>query len=266
MLSKAIKHEFKATARIFLPVYAAMLLMAVIVSIFYSVDLPSNSLRVIVTMLMVMVFTAAWIITFVIILRRFWTNLLGREGYLTNVLPVRAWQQVFAKLLASAVWTVGAGIISAAALFFILAGVSNIGEVFVTGFEYFQQLIDELQRNGLMGQGILAAVLIVLDVIFAVLSNILQCYTAMSVGQLFNRHRVWASIGVYFGVSIVLSVVMTAFPSSWLNMFFGTPESLKAAAATINGILGAVLALEAVQTAIFFAAPSLIIKYRLNLQ
>ena len=49
-------------------------------------------------------------------------------------------------------------------------------------------------------------------------------------------------------------------------MFFGTPESLKAAAATINGILGAVLAIEAVQTAIFFAAPSLIIKYRLNLQ
>lgn len=266
MLSKAIKHEFKATARIFLPVYAAMLLMAVIVSIFYSVDLRSDNPRVIVTMLMVMVFTAAWIITFVIILRRFWTNLLGREGYLTNVLPVRAWQQVFAKLLAAAVWTIGAGIISAAALLLILAGVSDLHGVFVTGFEYIPEVIDELRRNGLMGQSVLAAVLIALNALFAVLSNILQCYTAMSVGQLFNKHRVWASIGVYFGISVVLSIFISVFPSSWLNIFFGASDSLRAAAATINGLLGAALAVEVVQTAIFFAAPSLIIKYRLNLQ
>ena len=83
MLKKLFKYEFSATGRIFLPMYAALLVMSLIARVFYSVEgLQSDILIALITMLLVMLFTAVWVITFVIIIRRFWDNLLGRQGYL----------------------------------------------------------------------------------------------------------------------------------------------------------------------------------------
>lgn len=41
---------------------------------------------------------AVVVITFIVILLRFYKNLLQNEGYLMNMLPVKSWQHITAKL------------------------------------------------------------------------------------------------------------------------------------------------------------------------
>ena len=105
MLRKMMKYEFSATARIFLPVYAALLAMSAITMLLYSGRV-SAAPRIIAALVITALFTAVIVITVVMTLSRFWTNLLGREGYLMHVLPVRSWRLVLAKLLTMSVWTV----------------------------------------------------------------------------------------------------------------------------------------------------------------
>ncbi len=46
------------------------------------------------------------VVTVMTIVRRFYGNLLGREGYLMHTLPVTEAQLVGAKLISGAVWSV----------------------------------------------------------------------------------------------------------------------------------------------------------------
>lgn len=48
---------------------------------------------------------AVVVITFIVILLRFYKNLLQNEGYLMNMLPVKSWQHITAKLIAAVVWS-----------------------------------------------------------------------------------------------------------------------------------------------------------------
>lgn len=46
----------------------------------------------------------AWIATLVIIVRRFYKSIFGREGYLSLTLPVSTHQLILSKLLAAFIW------------------------------------------------------------------------------------------------------------------------------------------------------------------
>lgn len=267
MLGKTIKHEFGATARIFLPVYAAMLLAAVVTRIFCSFDFRTDAPQSIVTAIMVMVFTAAWVVTLKVILQRFWTNQLGREGYLTNVLPVSAWQHVFAKLLAAAVWTICAAVVSAVSLIVVVTVFYDMQQIFSSLCSAAAHLAGMMEPSGLIGSCVLFAVLIALSALLVLLSVICQCYTAMSIGQMFNRHRVWISIAAFFALSIVCSVALTAIVRLIdVSRAFEEINTAKEYFAVMNTMLGIGVGIEALKTAIMFAAPSLLLKYRLNLQ
>lgn len=221
MLGKLFKYEFRATGRVFLPMYALLLVMSFLARLFYSGGLrdaaedgmTETRITAIVTLIMVMLFTAVWVITLVVILRRFWVNLLGREGYLMNVLPVSPWEHVTAKMTVAAVWAILSGIASVLALLIMLGGAL---ENFINiEWQYFVEYWNEgwayLRAESADTQAVLLIVLIVVTSLVSVFSNILAAYAAMCIGQTVNKHRVWASIGAYFGIDVLISIV-----GSWL--------------------------------------------------
>ena len=111
MLAKLIKHEFKATARIFLPILGTVLVLtgaaALTVKLGGILVLPggtgwggpvlglaSGLLCLLTFIAMMAMMTAAVVVT----IQRFYKNLLGDEGYLMFTLPVTPAQHITAKL------------------------------------------------------------------------------------------------------------------------------------------------------------------------
>ena len=102
MLTKLLKHEFRATARIMGPLY--LVLLAVALGFNFSARLMDsgnfvlNMLAALVVMAYVVAITAVFIVAFILMLQRFYKNLLGDEGYLMFTLPVTPAQHITAKL------------------------------------------------------------------------------------------------------------------------------------------------------------------------
>ena len=283
MLGKLLKYEFRATGRIFLPAYAALLVMSVVTRLFYGnggvfvSGASSNDelLAGIATLIMIMLFTAVWVVTLAVTLRRFWTNLLGREGYLTNVLPVHPWEHMLSKLVTASVWNILSGLASILALWIMLGGVLNLLEINWSEFmEFWRELRQRLAEEGATGQAVLFAVQLVLGSLLSVFRFILSVYAAMCVGQLVNTHRIWASIGAYFGVNIAQSTLFSRVGGRVLAArFFGTtvysyegPISVVRELARVNELFLWYITLELIFCAALFFAGTWILRKRLNLQ
>ena len=63
-----------------------------------------NMLAALVVMAYVVAITAVFIVAFILMLQRFYKNLLGDEGYIMFTLPASVHQHVWSKLIVSAVW------------------------------------------------------------------------------------------------------------------------------------------------------------------
>lgn len=274
MLGKLFKYEFSATGRIFLPMYGALLVMSLIARVFYTSNIRSEIASALITMLLVMLFTAVWVVTLVIIVRRFWSNLLGREGYLMNVLPVNPWEHVLAKTVTSGVWIIAGMIVSTAAFLIMLLGLPELADIeFQEFLADFREFISQLRENELAGQTVLFLVQFCLLTVTASFEFTLTAYAAMCVGQLANSHRTWASIGAYFGLNIAQSFVMNLFHrSGYFEWVVTRPagadytEYARRAMVSTNQSMALLLLETVVICAAMFFVSSILLKKKLNLQ
>lgn len=109
MLTKLIRHEFRATSRIMWPIFAGMLALTLAMRASQNVlqnDFPwlLNLLAVLVTIGFVFGIMALCFAPLVLSAVRFRDHLLKDEGYLTLTLPVNMHQLLASKLIVSAVW------------------------------------------------------------------------------------------------------------------------------------------------------------------
>ena len=99
---KLLKYEWKACARACLPLYGAIILVALINHLLYSEAVPELLFGIpaaIMSMLYVVIFAAVFVATAVILVQRFYKSLLGGEGYLMFTLPVSVTQHIFSKAI-----------------------------------------------------------------------------------------------------------------------------------------------------------------------
>ncbi len=277
MLGKLFKYEFSATGRIFLPMYGVLLVMSLIARIFYTSNIHSRTSEIanaLMTMVMVMLFTAVWVVTLVIIVRRFWTNLLGREGYLMNVLPVNPWEHVFAKMVTSGVWIIAGTVVSVVAFLVMLLGLPELADIDLREiFDDFNEFIAYLKDKNMAGQTVLVIVQGVLLTIVSSFQFTLTAYAAMCVGQLANSHRTMASIGAYFGLNIAQSLVTNlANEGGYFGDVSKVPavtdytEYARRALVNTNQFMALLLLLSVVVCAAMFFLSSILLKKKLNLQ
>ena len=279
MLRKLIKQEFRATARLMLPLYIAVILLGV-GSKFAEMALNSadpggvvagfempgeissilDILSVLVIAGFVIALIAAFAVAFVLMILRFRNNLLGDEGYVMFTLPVSVHQLVWAKLIVSLVWFVGAVVVDGAAILLVLLGDEvTLSEVFRAIGSFFSQL-SPVDGGHLVGFGV-EGLLLVVVLTFACC---LEFYAAMSIGHSFARHKGLLSVAFFFVIQGATQL-LSSLPLLAGDSLNRVVESLSFTnTGMVHAVLISVLVANILYAAVLYFITTYMLKNRLN--
>lgn len=195
---KLLKYEWKACARTCLPLYGVLILMSLISRILYVI--PKNAsldfmLPAISSMLYMGVMMAAFVVTAVILIQRFYKNLLGSEGYLMFTLPVTVTQHLLSKTIIAVVMIALSGI--AAFLSIGIFADMSFGTLFV-------DMIKGVARSG----GLLFGLELFALAVLGIADMALFVYMCMALGHLAGKHRLLMSVVWYVVLSTALQVLL----------------------------------------------------------
>ena len=212
MLIKLLKHEFRATGRIFLPMYGLLAVFSVITK-FVNRNMRVESLFtgilvVLPTILYACIIAGVCVMTLVLLIQRFSKNLLGPEGYLMHTLPVRPWQHVACKLVTSTLWSI-------CSMCMVCLSALYMG-VEVSGWSSFIATFKGILATAAAPFNLTAAAFFwgfVAIMAAYVIKMTLMIYAGMGIGQLSSKRKVGASVLAIVGLNIVeqtLGVVVLA--------------------------------------------------------
>lgn len=223
MLGKLIKYEYKATARTFIPIYIALLLVAVINRVLRigNIDVAWGISMIV----LVGLFIALGVLTIIVIVQRFNKNLLGDEGYLMFTLPVKSEQLIVSKLIISIVWTIVSGIIAFITFLILLGEVSLFNELLINRNMIWKGYTIIVQEQMQVSSPILFIAMIGAISLLSYISFILEIYLSLAAAQLpiFNKNRVIVGFVAFFIINVVLSigsqVLEIIIPDQMVNTF-----------------------------------------------
>lgn len=211
MLGKLIKHEFRATGRIMLPLFLVMLFVSVLANFaikHFDNTVESSIMRVFMVIIIIIFFiglASMIFVSLILTVNRFRSNLLGDEGYLTFTLPVSVHSLIWSKVIVSTVWFI------AAVAVMICSGLIAAFEVaFIHDFaRLIKQIFDSITTNDVIE----VTGITVQFAVMTVLSCATLClifYSAVSVGHGFANHKMLFSVIAFFVISIAMSLIDTA--------------------------------------------------------
>ncbi|MFQ9516311.1 MAG: hypothetical protein ACLRZ9_10890 [Eubacterium sp.] len=206
MLGKLIKNEFKATSRNFIPVYIIMIVVTIFFKITMEIQesagIESKLLDILGGLLMItyiIALIAVIIGTIILIIKRFYDNMLKDEGYLSFTLPVSTGQHLASKTIVSYVWMLVSIILVIAAVMVIPLGHGIYSEI----FKELGVIIDGITEMGWWHY----VVEVALMCIVSIYSYIMMGYTCFSVGQNFNKHRIVGAFITYIVIYVISQVL-----------------------------------------------------------
>lgn len=274
MLRKLMKYEFKATARWFFPLYSAIVLFALINRFLISSQPAGNeimnamrgTLTTISIIVYVLLFIGTMIVSLVVVIQRFYKSLLGDEGYLMFTLPVKTWHHIGSKLVIATLWN-------------LLSGLVGFGSIMI--------IIPTNELNEMLAAlstviGIFnAPVLILFGVLFIanIVRAVVEIYTAIALGHLFNKRRVLLSFACYLGINTLSQILYTLILPFVSMPFIKTiSEDMSGVSMTaeLNSFVSLVphittfslfiLIISVIATAGYFIATNCLLKSKLNLE
>lgn len=275
MLGKLLKQELRATGRIMLPVFGALVLLSVLANCsirLLDLGITDNAFLRFILVFLVVVFGIAvfgvFFITLWLMISRFYRNLLKDEGYLMHTLPVSVHALVWSKLIASLLWFFATALVVA-----LITGISTLIQS-GTDIARLLQSIPSWPKLRLLlaasGIRLSDLWLLVLEGAGAALlgffAGCLHFYAAMAMGHMFNRDKILLSI-VFF---VLLSFAMSVFSTmSGVGMFRAVDAMVEVTprmgvALAQRGLLFGIL-IEAVQAAVLYFATTLSLRRGLNL-
>ncbi len=271
MLRKLLKYELQATARVLLPMYGVLLAISLINRIFWfkgNLIVTENTILTVTGVITLMLYYGMMMITGVmtvlVLIQRFYKNLLGAEGYLMHTLPVPTWALLLSKTISGLIWAIISGIVWVLSIFVLAFNIRDWGEF----FRDFALVLESMWEMA-GAEGILILVEMILIGLLLCGLGILQMYVAMCVGQLFQKHRILASIGAYLILvwvfNMILGVLFATMVSNQNLM-----EWLRHWVANTNGsehvIVWGIILGGIVVDGLHFFTSNYILKNRLNLE
>jgi hypothetical protein len=205
MLSKLMKYEIKATGRIFLPLFLALLVFAVITRFTTAASTEDWGIPTIISIVAYgLIMMGIFVMTLIMMIQRFYKNLISDEGYLMHTLPVQPWKHIVNKLLVSMFWILVSVIVAFASMLIIALRKEDIAEIAQEAGPFFQNLFDHA------GAGVYFLSLeVILGVLITIASGILLVYASIALGQLFNHHKLLASFGAFLALNTLSQIMVT---------------------------------------------------------
>ena len=276
MLTKLLKNEIKATGRIFLPLYGALLILTIVTKLalafgapdFFSDNVATNPfMEVVIGISFTLYFIAVValsVMTLVMIIQRFYKNLFTDEGYLMFSLPVKTWELVLSKLLVGLMWSAVCTLMFVISFFILSLGsftmmdlTQGISAAYTDYFSTFGTSLNVLILE------------IIIFVVVSTIASILMIYVSIAIGQLFNQHRIVASFGAYIvitiAIQIISSIMMAIFAIGNLDTVISQGNDIQAMQ-MMHWIINGTTFLNVILCGGFYFATQYIMKNRLNLE
>ena len=210
MLRKLLKHEFRATGRIMLPVIGILLATSVAANLSLRYLLGSDVWFF--SMLGILLLTAfgfaifgVFIVSFILMIQRFYKNLLQDEGYVMLTLPVSIHQHIWSKLIVSSVWFIVTALAVILACCITAFDLTVVKEILWGLGKLFQEL-RKLQAYYAINGTAIAIEMIVL-VFLGLVAMCLQFYSALAAGHSLPTHKMAWSVAWYFGLQFAFQII-----------------------------------------------------------
>ncbi len=195
MLRKILKHEFKATYRLFVPLYIVLAALTGLSFLIYALFHKQESvLSVIVfgltTLVIILGYFFILMAPYVFLSMRFYRTTATREAYLTFTVPADTKTILFGKYLNALFWSVLTSVLCYLSFFIFTRFTGDIQGAF------------EIDEN---------RALFLLSILLSISLAILTIFTAISLSQLVREHRVLASLGfaaALYTIQQIVSVVV----------------------------------------------------------
>ena len=221
MLKNLIKHEMRATGKAFMWLYIAFAVIVVVNVLFVHLD-PTNTESVIIsasnanlpshtvemsnavpnafqTTLAVLYFLsiiAMAVGTLVVVVLRFYRNLLGDEGYLMMTLPVSREQLVLSKLIVATIWSICSGVLIFLSIMLLIAGSGS-----------FTELVEGIKMTTALGFPLGQWItVIVITMVVSIIAGILMLYASMAIGPNLLKNRLGGSILAFIIIAVISQI------------------------------------------------------------
>lgn len=198
MLGKLLKHEFKASCRI-IPVFyliiAGLMLLGTICRLFRI-----YLIATIITFLLAMGCAAVMVGTLAIIAVRFYQSMFGREGYLTQTLPVSKGSLLLSRLLLAFFWLFCGLLVCLAAVCFIFF-LLDLGSPLAA----LRELIGQMGA----AEFSMMAVFLLVSLVTQTLLSISAIYFAVTFSHTkpFLKNNILFSVVWYFALNTVIGLL-----------------------------------------------------------
>lgn len=267
MLGKLLKQDFRATARVILPLYLAVLALAVFSNLGTRLAERYEDIAIIQFLeglLLFLFFIGLFVVlalTFVFMIVRFYRSFMTDEAYLMFTLPVSTAQLISSKLIVTVVWFIGAALVDAVAcVLFVLD--SKLVETF------WPLLQEQLLYTALPvsnGQVIALGLEVVAVALLSAVCFCLMIYAAMAVGQSFRNHKGLLSVVFAYVFWNVVQIVS-------MGAMVGTASGMNGSSVAMTGIEGVQvlfgygIGVTLLLSIAFYFLTHVMLKRRLNLQ
>ena len=275
MLSKLLKHEFRATGRIMLPLLGVELLLSVLAGLSVrGLDRigDMNFLGVTYVTTLIVFFLglfAVGVVAVVLMIQRFYRNLLRDEGYLSMTLPVTVDAHIWAKLIVSFVWFLAVAVLTILAMAVMVAIGSQLR--FLSGFPEWSEVREFLRMAiGEFGGANLALLPLeaLLISFFGTCAMCLRCYSALAIGGSAADHKLAWSFLAYIVIGIVLSLIENGIGIGLVNTDYFFMQDFASAQDSIrffHTVMWLSILSSAIYSAIFYFVTRFFLKNKLNL-
>ena len=277
MLGKLIKHEFRATARIMLPVLGALLALALLANLSImglTGDLSDIPMLRFLFILIVVFFgiatVAAGVIALVIMVSRFYRNLLKEEGYLMFTLPVSVHELVWSKLIVSLVWFLATGLLIFLVIVMTGLNLSNTNlEMILSELPSWAEIRQGLQEAGIWKQVSTLVFQGILVTLIGLLTACIHFYAAMSLGHMFTKNKILLSVVFFVGLSFAFNLLSMGYGAASFGIYDLAEWDLDTAQTGLRFLSLTAwhgIVLSAIQGIVYYFAATLSLTKRLNLE
>lgn len=220
MLRKCLKYDFRAVAKVWWIAAVTALVLTIPVGLClrhmvqHSMDpdyFPWDAAGILLGYFTIF---AVGIVTFILLFIRYYSNFFRDEGYLTFTLPVKRSTLFASKVINGLFWEIATALLICVGFCVVFAMAPEAD----SDRSMLQGALDgilEFFREGFAACGAWLVVYTVLVVIMFLLSkliDILMMYLSITLGSVLARkHKVMATIGIYYGASSVWSILLYLF-------------------------------------------------------
>ena len=266
MLTKLLKHEFRTVWKVPAALDAMLIVLGIIAHIMIrTIPYIKDSIGFIILLVLFagiyyIGIIAANIVTLVFLVMRYYRNLYTSEGYLTFTLPVSTESIINAKVISGFIWELLAVL---STLLSVIIALSSF--IFMSDLPYdeLSSAADEMLQAFGAGQGLIISVLFM--GLISSLYNVLSLYFAVTLGQLWSRHKILGAVLCYIGIYIMNLIIGQV--SLFSTGFYAAMETDldNSLARMYTGMFNRSTLTFAVLSAVFYIACIMITKRKINL-